>query len=610
MSRMLKRPTQSAEQRRRFTDGRRLGVVGIVLTVTMVLSGCSLLSTVGIGGAGASDDAARSKASSSAQATPRPTAIILDASGSMTATDAPGERFAAAQKAVNALVETIPEGQETSLLTYGTKTGSSDDEKAAGCQDVTTVIDASPIDKRAFTTAVDGLKPSGYTPIALALKTAAEQLPSSGERSIVLLSDGIDTCADGNGQTDPCTTARNLGADGDLAIHTVGFRVDDKASQQLECLSEETNGTSWDAVNDKQLAARLSLAINPGLAYNLLFPSGYRGLELGMTIDEAKGVAGFTDEVSAHGRVEIVYVDCTLVFVDGVLKEMSTEGVPTLERIKPGDDIAEAESAYGDPDRPPDITDDGAVIFPAGTTDRTGYKIYFDSGGNAQPGQKLSGTITKVVLCKCAAKPGSTPSSSNPTSTPSESTQVKTFKPFTPDGQIRPEIKNENRTDLPAVPVYDEPSPSGVSPDTYFLGSTADSMSACWQDTDDEAEAICLRNPWSDETFTRTLDGSLPGTFAAADPVLWAMELEDGSRWQLRTGGSWAGRPDGWFAAYGCLENCQSIGDTWPVILANDEFPNGYDASSTNWTAFVGEVGTDDPAEPEEVPITEGWFVG
>jgi hypothetical protein len=613
MSLVPKRPAQSAVQRQ-LTDGRRLSVIGMLLTVTMVLSGCGILSFAGFGDPNSSDDAAEADASSSAQATSRPTAIILDASGSMTATDAPGQRFAAAQKAVNALVETIPEGQETALLTYGTETGNSDDEKAAGCQDVTTVIDSSPIDKKAFTTAVNGLKPSGYTSIALALKTAAKQLPDSGDRAIVLLSDGIDTCADGSGDTDPCATARDLGADGGLAIHTVGFRVDDEASKQLECLSEETNGTNWDAVNDKQLAARLSLAINPGLAYNLLSPSGYRGLELGMTIDEAKSTAGFIDEVSEHGRVEIVYVDCTLLFVDGVLKEMSTVSVPTLERIKPGDDIAEAESAYGDPDRPPVITDDGAVIFPAGTTDRTGYKIYFDSSGKAQQGQKLSGTITKVVLCKCAAKPNNPPSANSPASAPSDATRLKTFNPFNPDGQIRTEIKNEDRTDFDAIPTdFAEPSLSGTEPDTYWLGSNADSASACWQHPDEESEVICLQDPWSDETFTRTLDGALSGTPAAADPVLWAMELEDGSRWQVRIGGSWAWRSDDWVGAYFCVEKCSdSETHMERVILSNDEFPKGYDDSEKKWTAFVGGISVDDRdfPPPEKIAIVEGWFVG
>lgn len=346
-------------------------------------------------GAGASD-------SVEAKVQAKPTAIVLDASGSMTATDAPGQRFAAAQKAVKALVETIPDDQETSLITYGTETGNADSEKSAGCQDVTTVLKSAPIDKAAFASAVDRLTPSGYTPISLALKTAAAELPDSGERTIVLLSDGIDTCADEGEQLDPCATAQDLGSDGGLTIHTVGFRVDGQTSQQLDCLSRMTKGSSWDAVNDKQLSTRLAMAINPELAKSLLSPAGYRGLEPGMTAEEARQAGGFDDRIPGQGRVEIVYADCTLIFVDGVLEAIESDSLSTIDHIKPGDDIADAEAIYADPKLPTEITDDGAAIYPADPVSGTGFKIYFDGAKSHQPGQDLSGSIAKMVVCKCA----------------------------------------------------------------------------------------------------------------------------------------------------------------------------------------------------------------
>lgn len=398
----------SAHSRQLLHSGRNpLSIIAVIAVLVLLLSSCGSLFSRDSGDSvqpqqsdavGADE---KSGEASAAGVEPKPTAVVLDASGSMTAEDAPGQRFAAAQEAVHGLVEIIPDGQETALVTYGTETGNSDAEKAAGCKDVTTVIDSAPIDKKAFTTAVDRLEPSGYTPIALALKTAAEQLPDSGDRTIVLLSDGIDTCADEGEQLDPCKTARDLGTDGGLTIHTVGFRVDGQTSKQLDCLSKVTSGTSLDAVNDKQLGTRLAMAINPELANSLLSPSGYKGLEPGMTADEVKQAGGITDEIASHGRVEIIYVDCTLVFVDGVLEEISTDTLPTLDRIKPGDDIADAEAIYGGPKRPTEISDDGAAIYSADAVGGTGFKVYFDGADEHQLGQKLSGAITKMVLCKC-----------------------------------------------------------------------------------------------------------------------------------------------------------------------------------------------------------------
>jgi hypothetical protein len=257
------------------------------------------------------------------------------------------------------------------------------------------------IDKQEFTSAVDGLKPSGYTPIALALETAAAELPAAGDRAIVLLSDGIDTCTDEGEQLDPCAVAQDLGSDGGLSIHTVGFRVDGQTSEQLECLSRVTSGTSWDAVNDKQLSTRLAMSINPELASSLLSPAGYRDLKPGMTVDEAKHAGGITDDISATGRVEIVYFDCSLVFVDGVLEEISTDELPTIDAIKPGDDIANAEAVYGNPKLPTEISDDGAATYSADPIEGTGFKIYFDGAADSQPGGELTGTITKLVVCRC-----------------------------------------------------------------------------------------------------------------------------------------------------------------------------------------------------------------
>lgn len=406
---MLMSPSLSSQEnqrRSRWSFRRSLtGATGVFVATAMALSACGLIQPNEAATPTQSNQAAQKAGTSEAQEAdvqPKPTAIILDASGSMTATDSPGQRFAAAQKAVTSLVDTIPDGQETALITYGTETSNAESDKAAGCQDVTTVLKSAPIDKPEFISAVDGLEPSGYTPIALALKTAAAELPDSGERAIVLLSDGIDTCADEGERLDPCTTAQDLGSDGGLTIHTVGFRVDGQTSEQLDCLSRVTKGSSWDAVNDKQLSTRLAMAINPELANSLLSPAGYRGLEPGMSAEKAQQAGGFDDDIPASGRVEIVYVDCTLIFVDGVLEEIESDTVSTIDHIKPGDDIAEAEAIYADPKLPTEINDDGAAVYPADPVSGTGFKFFFEGAKNHQPDQGLSGTITKMVVCKCA----------------------------------------------------------------------------------------------------------------------------------------------------------------------------------------------------------------
>ncbi|MFC9998807.1 VWA domain-containing protein [Nocardia sp. NPDC127526] len=180
-----------------------------------------------------------------------PTMVVLDASGSMLAADpGGGTKMDAAKSAVRGFVATAPAESKVGLAVYGTGTGSSEAEQAAGCRDVSVLHEAGPLDRGALTAAVDGVTPQGFTPIGTALRTAAEALPKEGPRSIVLVSDGEDTCA----PPDPCEVARQLKQEGtDLVVHAIGFGVDEQSRVQLTCLAQATGGTYSDAADGKTL---------------------------------------------------------------------------------------------------------------------------------------------------------------------------------------------------------------------------------------------------------------------------------------------------------------------------------------------------------------------
>lgn len=194
--------------------------------------------------------------------TPPPTVpvmIVLDASGSMNESDAPGPRIDAAKSAVKELVATLPADSQVGLLAYGTGTGSSDSEKDAGCRDVTTLAPVAPLDAAALDAAAGGVTAAGYTPIGAALRAAADGLPNEGPRSIVLVSDGEDTCA----PPTPCDIARELEQQGiDLTVHTVGFKVDGAARDQLTCIAQATGGPYSDATDAAQLTQTLQTKVD------------------------------------------------------------------------------------------------------------------------------------------------------------------------------------------------------------------------------------------------------------------------------------------------------------------------------------------------------------
>ena len=84
-----------------------------------------------------------------------------------------------------------------------------------------------------------------------ALRQAADELPDEGARNVVLVSDGLDTCA----PPPVCDVAKELHEQGiDLIINTVGFLVDDEARTELECIAEAGGGRYLDANDADSLA--------------------------------------------------------------------------------------------------------------------------------------------------------------------------------------------------------------------------------------------------------------------------------------------------------------------------------------------------------------------
>ncbi|WP_216211721.1 vWA domain-containing protein [Amycolatopsis aidingensis] len=166
--------------------------------------------------------------------------FVLDASGSMTTpTEGGRTRMDMAKDAMGTLIDQLPINIHVGLQVYGTATGNTPEEKEAGCADVRTLRPVSEVDRDALHAEVDRIEPRGYTPIGTALTEAAGALPERGPRAVVLISDGVDTCA----PPEPCEVAEELAGDQvGLAMHTVGFQVDEDARAELDCIAEETGG--------------------------------------------------------------------------------------------------------------------------------------------------------------------------------------------------------------------------------------------------------------------------------------------------------------------------------------------------------------------------------
>ncbi len=331
-----------------------------------------------------------------------PTVLILDASGSMTTPDAPGPRIDAAKNAAKALVADMPDDAHLALVTYGTKTDSSPQAQAAGCQDVTTLLPLGPLDRQGHNTAIDSLTPSGYTPISLALEQATAQLPTDGaKQAIVLVSDGEDTCG-----RPPCDVAAQLHTQHPgLAISTIGFRTDGPASDQLNCIANTTGGMFVQAANAKQLAARLIATQDVQAAKASLSSTGFNGIDLGTSAADIRKANNDFPDVASSGRVVVTWRDCDYTFIDGVLDTIAPhDGGRTIDGITSGSKVSEAIEFYGQPLGP--VEQDAGkdwLTFLADKDKNFAYRMAID--GYNSTGTNTTGTITRITLCHCAPAP-------------------------------------------------------------------------------------------------------------------------------------------------------------------------------------------------------------
>jgi Ca-activated chloride channel homolog len=184
--------------------------------------------------------------------------LIMDSSGSMNAGDGSGgTKIQAAKEALNGVVNALPADSLVGLRVYGHRIPNTDERR--GCRDTELIVPVGPLDRSGMKQQIRSFDAKGFTPIGLSLQKGARDLPREGKRTIVLVSDGIDTCA----PPPPCEVAKRLSRQGvELRIDTVGFQVDPRARRELQCIARVAKGSYFDAGSSAELTdqlARLSL---------------------------------------------------------------------------------------------------------------------------------------------------------------------------------------------------------------------------------------------------------------------------------------------------------------------------------------------------------------
>ncbi|MFB9366457.1 MULTISPECIES: VWA domain-containing protein [Kitasatospora] len=224
--------------------------------------------------------------------------LVLDVSGSMRATDIQGKsRMEVAQKSINEVIDALPEETHFGIRTLGATYPGND--KNEGCKDTKQLFPVGKTDKTQAKTAVATLRPTGWTPIGLALRGAAQDVGTgSTTRRIVLITDGEDSCA----PPDPCEVARELAAAGThLVVDTLGLAHDEKTRQQLLCIANATGGTFTDVQTQQQLTDKVKQLVKRAGTTNRTAPAKATGTEQCDTAPVlAPGVYSDREKFSEH----------------------------------------------------------------------------------------------------------------------------------------------------------------------------------------------------------------------------------------------------------------------------------------------------------------------
>ncbi|MEO3775446.1 VWA domain-containing protein [Micromonospora sp. B11E3] len=225
---------------------------------TTVLRGL-LAATVLLGPAVLLGGPAPARAENEPPAEPPRVELVLDVSGSMRARDIDGRsRISVAQQAFNEVVDALPEETQLGIRVLGATYRGKD--KTVGCQDTQQIVPVGQVDRTQAKAAVATLRPTGFTPVGLALRSAARDLGTGATaRRIVLITDGEDTCA----PPDPCEVARELAAQGTkLVVDTLGLAPDEKVRRQLVCIANATGGTYTSAQSADELTDRIKQLVD------------------------------------------------------------------------------------------------------------------------------------------------------------------------------------------------------------------------------------------------------------------------------------------------------------------------------------------------------------
>lgn len=174
--------------------------------------------------------------------------FVLDGSNSMWGQINGTAKISIAKDVMVDLVNDWDENIPVGLMIYGHR-------RKNDCRDIELVSSPGNLDRELLVDKIKSITPRGKTPITSSLIQAALAVHSSkGNPSVVLVSDGLETC-----DADPCAAAFSFDlVNPGFDVHVIGFDVNEEESKALQCIADRSGGKFFRANDADQLKNALS----------------------------------------------------------------------------------------------------------------------------------------------------------------------------------------------------------------------------------------------------------------------------------------------------------------------------------------------------------------
>ena len=182
--------------------------------------------------------------------------IIMDASNSMTGMIGKETKITAARRVLKQTIEGLSESMNVGLRVYGHRYATDDYDNA--CRDTELVVPIGPVDKAALVAVVERIQTKGRTPLVASVLAAIKDFETIPNGTIVLVTDGIESCKGDIKSIAPAIKAAGL----ELKVNIVGFDIKEaEARQELESIARSTGGRYLDAKNAGELLTALEATL-------------------------------------------------------------------------------------------------------------------------------------------------------------------------------------------------------------------------------------------------------------------------------------------------------------------------------------------------------------